>query len=445
MDAGYLRSTTNTPTPGHRGPLKAKVSVSTLAQVRGSKPNDRPAHAIHPRPRSPLKVHQEATTRTLRSPSPIRPNNRSSPVGRVNSPDLSTVGRVTSRLVPKAKASALSLAQRASPAQVTSSLRVGPDASIALATPLPAYSLPPSPEHQLLPPLSPEEVSAALLHPRLGGHHLRTSSISDASSLSLHSPSSSSLGTYDGNSEVASSSRVESVVGITSNGVDNRSPTSPVAGPSIRVKSKVSALVISSTNSTKPSLSPTLSFPSLNHQSVTRKASLSSASGRSPAQTHRSRAPSTSSALSTSPPQAPRPISATTSRVTAKPFVNNMHFSSYQPFPIPSLPAPPAPDAISDVLHHSPPPKSPPLAQTHLSAPKSPPLASLFAQVRPRSGTSGSSTSDKPGSTMDTPRDVATFAPLPSEESLSRGEDYPSEQAEARSNRKVRTIINANI
>ncbi|KAG8877513.1 hypothetical protein FRB97_003376 [Tulasnella sp. 331] len=114
-----------------------------------------------------------------------------------------------------------------------------------------------------------------------------------------------------------------------------------------------------------------------------------------------------------------------------------MHYSNYQPFPIPPLPAPPAPDVIGDVLHASPAPKSPP-PTSGWPLPQSPPL---YPPLRPRSGTATSDRSTRLGSTIDTPKHASSFAPLPSDinkdQSDARAEDDSSGQAEARSNRKI--------
>ncbi|KAG8987096.1 hypothetical protein FRB94_002217 [Tulasnella sp. JGI-2019a] len=467
VDTGN-RSAANTPTPGHRPLIKAKVQVSSVAQVR-TRLSDRGASPGPPRARSPLKVKQDAS-RLIRSSSPGRITAaNSSPVTRVTSPELSTVGRGSSQRVVKAKTSAFAISQRASPtARVIPMTSPSPYARVSetqggspseVAGPS-AASLPPSPALKLspLPIGATSNGGIANLQPRLRGH-IRTSSLSDTSSLPPHSPSSSSLGTgtYDGNSEVgASSSRMSSVLGFSSNGIDNLnvSPTSPTVGPSVRIKSKVSSFVISTSppngngNSPTTTMPTTLSFPALHQNSLSRKSSLSSASARpSSILNHRQRTPSTSSGVAISAPlHSPPPplhrqssasgtnlaMTVTTSRMMAKPIVNNIHYNNYQPFPIPSLPAPPAPDAIGDVLHASPLPKSPPLASGWPSSPKA---QSLYAPLRPRSGTATSDHPTKPGSNLDMPSSFES--PPPQEDQSSRTEDESSGQAEARSNRKI--------
>ncbi|KAG8896491.1 hypothetical protein FRB99_008864 [Tulasnella sp. 403] len=414
-DPTHLRSTTNTPSALSSGTIKPKVNAANVVhgRARTIQRGQSPARSdVSLRPDEPLK--------SVRSPSPIRLPAKSSPVSRVTSPDpvkgpksFSASASTLNVVIPRTKATPVALSKRAS-ASVVASPGSSPASSLRVMASV--RSLPPSPA-QAASTASP----MASLQPGPSRSHLRHNSVGDASSLGTHSPSSSSIGTFDGNQE-NTTTRVGSVMG----GFTSQSNPNGATSPPIRVKSKVSSLALSAVNG---SASPSSSrAPSL--RPITRKSSISSASGRGTS-TPRQRSPSISSTVSSPPAPINRP---TASRANVKAL--NIHSSHYQPFTVPSLPAPPAPESIEGMLSRSPPkifPKSPPHSATSLTFP------------RARGGTGSSSYHPDRydgASEVGTPREVNGFKHLEGRGSQRNSLDAAEQdaQAEARSNRKIEDL-----
>lgn len=383
-DSSYLRSTTNTQGATTNGQIKVKASINSIAQVRA-----RPISGIESpvvRSRSPLRV---SPPRSIRSPSPIRTTKSalSSPIDPPRSANGYTTTSSTLRVSAKT-----TIAKRASASRVASPTPSQPATIRAVAS---VYSLPTTPIQKPSPP-TPLSMTSLAPAPSTSSHHLRHNS--DTSSISTRSPSGSSLGTHD-------DSRAGDVMGGRS---------SPISA--VRVKSKVSSLAIASSPISGPSLPSSLQAGS--GSTMGRKTSLSSTVGRT-----RARTSSISSAVST--PAGPTHRSTPSiGRATVK-ATTNIHMNHYQPFPIPSLPAPPAPDAIENILSRSPPKfaKSPPGS----------PLMSIFP--RPRSDTVGTT---RPEHSTSIPDGMSGLGLEDPEKRRSPSPDAQLDpQSEARSNRKI--------
>ncbi|KAG8943563.1 hypothetical protein FRC04_002788 [Tulasnella sp. 424] len=215
--------------------------------------------------------------------------------------------------------------------------------------------------------------------------------------------------------------------------------TSP---PAIRVKSKVSSIAVKAlgVNGINNGGPPSPSVPSTFSAQQPRKVSVSSAGGRGGTTTPRQRSPSISSAVSSPPAALNRPVS----RAKA-----NIHFNSYQPFPVPPLPAPPPPEAIGGMLNRSPP------ASPRLGFQKSPPVSPpAFAATFPRQQKAGSPPNfakATPDQFVGSPSSVTTAREIHA--LLDRGAGDPEKptspvvedgmqdmQAEARTNRKIEDL-----
>ncbi|KAG9031090.1 hypothetical protein FS837_003100, partial [Tulasnella sp. UAMH 9824] len=389
--SSYLRSTTNIATNATTTAVKTKAKITVNTNTFASK-NDAPLSS-QPRARSKSPVRMAPPPRSgstnVRSPSPIRITAKSSPVTRVTSPEFQQklksampAGSSATIAIPRTRSV---IGGPASANPVTSSSSSSPkfaSASARVTSPTPTlramastHSLPGSPRirptSMIVNGTGAGTVSAgSSLRPtakvNTTRNHLRNNSVSDTSTLSTHSPASSSVGAAPYEAGPAGPASPETTFRPP---LKARSPSpvgsqvSSTSPPPIRVKSKVSSLAVKAlgvngNNNTGP---PSPSVPSNFTAQQQRKISVSSAGGRAGTTTPRQRSPSISSAVSSPPTSQTRPVSR------AK--MSNIHFNTYQPFPVPPLPAPPPPEAIEGMLNRSPP------ASPRLGFQKSPPVS----------------------------------------------------------------------
>ncbi|KAG9011978.1 hypothetical protein FRB90_006884 [Tulasnella sp. 427] len=464
--SNYLRSSTNIVTNATTTAVKTRAKITVNTNTFASK-NDAPLSS-QPRARSKSPVRMpppRSSSTVVRSPSPIRITAKSSPVTRVTSPDFQqklkssmppgssatiTIPRTRSTIGGPTSANPVPSSSSSSPRFTSASARVtSPTPTLrAVAS---THSLPGSPR---LRPTSmivngtggATVTAGSSLRPtskvNSPRNHLRNNSISDTSTLSTHSPASSSVGTGPFDGGPVGSPSPDAVPGPPK----ARSP-SPVgsqqsaSSPPIRVKSKVSSLAVKAlgvngNNNTGP---PSPSVPST-FTAQQRKVSVTSAGGRGGTTTPRQRSPSISSAVSSPPISQTRPAS----RAKA-----NIHFNTYQPFPVPPLPAPPPPEAIEGLLNRSP-PGSPRLG-FQKSPPVSPPPFSATFPRQQKSGSPPSFAKATPDQFVGSPSSVTTAREIHA--ILDKGMGDPEKlgspiaedgmqdiQAEARTNRKIEDL-----
>ncbi|KAG8935642.1 hypothetical protein FRC03_008990 [Tulasnella sp. 419] len=318
--------------------IKAKVSSNAILGAR----NRRIENDIV-RSKSPARALDK-----LRTSSPTTPLFQPKTT-RVTSPEISNKEKLliiepSSPIVPKAKASSVIIAKRASISRVGS-----PTPSTVTTATLRSVS-----SSHSLPTSPPPNHSGLSLRPETARrYHYRHGSTSDASSLAATSPSAPSppsLSPSDAPSE-PERSRSSSIGGIP---------------PSVRLKSRVSdvSLVPTSPKSVVSDFPNGLGLPSdrtYHHPSSSHSRTLSS-STPCPinAPSHQQVPLETRPNISQHPIQSTRFTSMDSSRAVS---------SHYQPFPIPSLPAPPPPSVIPEILSHSSPKWS--LALDNSPVPKS--------------------------------------------------------------------------